>query len=150
MVITNKEGMTSGKLFVRVTAGRGTFPIHGATVYIREYDNEGEGHLLYILRTNEGGLSDTVTLSAPDSSSSLIPNSSTLPYSEYVVTVIKNGFYTVENIGVPIFEGITSIQDVDMVPLSETDRLNGFDGITKYNENGGYSKLNGNAAREGL
>ena len=34
------------------------------------------------------------------------------------------GYYTVTNNGVPVFEGVTSIQPVEMIPLADKDSKN--------------------------
>ncbi len=143
------ENSPGGTLFAKVTAGRGTIPLEGVTVYVRDYTGDSEGGILYTLKTNSNGITPSVFLPAPDKASSLSPGSTTLPYSEYVITVVKNGFNTVENVGVPIFDGIVSIQAVDMVPLTEDEVLSGSTGTTIYYENGGYAGLNGNASEEG-
>ena len=145
----NTNDAPVGTLFAKVTAGRGTFPLEGVTVYVRDYRDGSEGELLYTLKTGSDGLTPSVRLSAPDKSSSLSPGGTALPYSEYVITAQKSGFNTVENVGVPIFDGIVSIQNVDMVPLTEDEVLNGSTGTTVYYENGGYMDLNGNLTGEG-
>ena len=143
------DNIPNGTLYARVTAGRGTLPLEGVTVYIRDYSEEGEGNILYTLKTGDDGLTPSVQLPAPDKSSSLSPGSTALPYSEYVLTAVKNGFNTVESVGVPIFDGVVSIQSVDMVPLTEDDVLNGKTGTTVYYESGGYTNLNGSLTEEG-
>ena len=143
------DNIPNGTLYARVTAGRGTLPLKGVTVYVRDYLDAGEGNILYTLKTGDDGLTPSVQLPAPDKSSSLSPGSTALPYSEYVITAVKNGFNTVESVGVPIFDGVVSIQSVDMVPLTEDDVLNGKTGTTVYYESGGYTNLNGSLTEEG-
>lgn len=138
-----------GTLLAKVTAGRGTIPLEGVTVYVRDYTGDSEGEILYTLKTGSDGITPSVQLPAPDKESSLSPGGTTLPYSEYVITTVKKGFNTVENVGVPIFEGIVSIQSVDMIPLTENEVLSGNTGTTVYYENGGYTNLNGNITEEG-
>ena len=48
----------------------------------------------------------------------------TKPYASYLVEIEKEGYYTVTNSGVPVFSGITSIQPVDLIPISESDSQN--------------------------
>ena len=138
-----------GTLYAKVTAGRGTLPLEGVSVYVRDYIDSGEGNMLYTLKTNADGITPSVQLPAPDKNASLSPGSTALPYSEYVITAVKSGFNTVENVGVPIFDGVVSIQSVDMVPLTEDDVLNGKTGTTVYYESGGYTNLNGSLTEEG-
>jgi len=108
-----------GKLIVRVTGGNGAFPIENAVVNIsgRNGDDEGSG-VIYSLRTDESGLTETVVLPAPSGSLSLTPGGSGVkPYSVYDITVSRNGYLDSENAGVQIFDGITAIQYFDMIPL---------------------------------
>ena len=145
----NTGDMPMGTVFARVTAGRGIFPLEGVTVYIRDYKDGGEGEILYALKTGTDGLTRSVKLPAPDKSSSLSPGGTVIPYSEYVITAVKSGFNTVENVGVPVFDGIVSIQKIEMEPLTEDEVLTGDTGTTVYYENGGYANLKGNIAEEG-
>ncbi len=107
-----------GRLIIRVTGGNGAFPIENAVVNVsgRNSDDEGSG-IIYSLRTDESGLTETVVLPAPSGSLSLTPQSGIRPYSVYDITVTKNGYLDSENAGVQIFDGITSIQTFDMIPL---------------------------------
>ena len=41
-----------------------------------------------------------------------------------MVQVSHEGYYTVTNNGVPVFEGVTSIQPVEMIPLADKDSEN--------------------------
>ena len=108
-----------GKLVIRVTGGNGAFPIEGAIVTVsgRNGDDEGTG-AIYSLRTDQSGLTETVTLPAPSGSLSLTPGSGVRPYSLYDITVTKNGYLDSENAGVQIFDGITALQTFDMIPLA--------------------------------
>ena len=130
----------SGILTVRATTGNGSFPVSGAAVYVSEY-TEG-GSLLYSLRTGKDGLTPPISLDTPLKSESLSPNGK-IPYSEYLVTVKKEGYYTNENIGVPIFDGITSVQTADLLPITESDIYSGITPERVYFENDGYKNLRG-------
>lgn len=107
-----------GKLVIRVTGGNGAFPIEGAVVNIsgRNGNEEGTG-IIYSLRTDESGLTETVVLPAPSGSISLSPGSGIQPYSVYDITVSKNGYLDSENAGVQIFDNVTAIQNFDMIPM---------------------------------
>ena len=107
-----------GKLVIRVTGGNGAFPIENAVVNVSGRNSEDEGNgVIYSLRTDESGLTETVVLPAPIGSLSLTPQSGIRPYSVYDITVTKSGYLDSENAGVQIFDGITAIQTFDMIPL---------------------------------
>lgn len=138
-----------GTLFAKVTSGRGTIPLDNVTVYVRDYTDGSDATVLYTLKTGADGITPSIQLPAPDKTTSLTPGNNALPYSEYVITAVKNGFNSVENVGVPVFDGIVSIQAIDMIPLTEDELLMGKTGTTVYYENGGYTDLNGDLTEEG-
>ena len=45
------------------------------------------------------------------------------PYASYSIQVDAPGYYTVENINVPVFGGEASIQPVEMIPIPENERF---------------------------
>ena len=62
-----------GYLKIRATSTGGALPVEGAVVRINEYTPQGNGNVLYSLRTNEGGLTETVSLGAPPAAESMMP-----------------------------------------------------------------------------
>lgn len=143
----NSNNDTYGKLLVKVTSGRDTIPLENALVLIRPYDDE-ESDILYSLRTDEDGMTKAVDLKAPPKSISFIPGGDAKPFSQYIITVKADGYYTVENIGVPIFDGITSIQNVEMIPLTEVDMFSGISPEVTYFQNEEYENLRGTGDRQ--
>ncbi len=110
-----------GYLIVRVTTARGSIPLEGARVNIRDGAGtvSGEsGDLLFSLVTNASGNTERVALPAPPRSDSVTPGN-TKPYASYHLEVFMEGYYTHQYLGIPIFEGITAIQPADMIPRSE-------------------------------
>ena len=113
-----------GYVIVSVTTARGAIPITGATVRIFNYENGGEnGSLIITSKTNSSGRTDKIPLPAPPRSSSLSPGNGK-SYTTYNIDAQYDGFYNQYYVNVPIFDGITAIQNVDLSPLSE----NGSDG----------------------
>ncbi len=140
----NDSQTDTGYLAVKVTTASEGIPVENAIVYIKDYPDEGTSDVLYSLRTNVDGATRKVELQAPPKADSLRPGSPALPYSQYIISVQKDGFNSVENIGVPIFSGITSIQSVNMIPLTEDQLLNGETGEFSFFENDGYPSLRSN------
>ena len=103
-----------GYLKIWATEAGGTLPVRGVPVQIR---NEA-GDLLHVLRTGEGGLTPTVTLSAPAAAGSLQPDSAVRPYAAYRVSVEMNGYQPILEMIVPVFDGITSLQPVALLPAT--------------------------------
>ena len=117
-----------GYLKIRVTEAGGALPLKDAMVIISEYTRDENdvdaGEVLYSLRTDEGGLTPTIALPAPPSSESMSPGAYQ-PYSIYNVFVMLDGYVPVEGVGVPIFSGVTAIQPINMVPVSEKGGISG-------------------------
>lgn len=108
-----------GYLKFEVASGDGTIPIPDALVYV--YSEEGDGvsaRLLYSLTTDSDGQTRAVLLAAPPVSESLSPGMET-PYASYYIVVKKPGFAEIEGREVPVFPGITSIQQINMIALPE-------------------------------
>lgn len=123
----NESG--NGFLRIRVTEAAGTLPVEGAVVRITEYPGEdasAEGELLYSLRTDANGLTPIVSLPAPPAGESLTPGAAQ-PYAVYNISVAYDGYYPVEGVGIPIFDRITAVQPIGLLPFTEDDRLAGAD-----------------------
>lgn len=119
----------NGFLRVRVTEAAGSLPVEGAVVRITEYPGEDvsdEGALLYSMRTDASGLTPIVSLPAPPSGESLAPGAAQ-PYAVYNISVTYDGYYPVEGVGIPIFDRITAVQPIALLPYTEEDRIAGAD-----------------------
>jgi len=124
-----------GYLKVRVTTVGRSVPAKGALVTITEYSADTTdqtngvipGEILYSLRTNDGGLTETVSLPAPPAGDSMKPGDA-VPYALYNVFVNYEGYYPVEGVGVPIFDDIVAIQPVMLIPLGEEESIAGTQG----------------------
>lgn len=105
---------SQGFLRIWVTAAGGTLPLPGVPVRISTED----GTLLHVLRTGESGLTPTIALPTPPASDSFTPG--TKPYTSYQVSVDTQGYTPVSLLSVPIFDGITSVQPVALLPVTDT------------------------------
>ena len=113
-----------GFLRIRVTEVNGSLPVENAIVNVSDYSEDGEGEILYTLRTDSGGLTPTISLPAPAASASMKPGS-VQPYALYNASVTSEGYYTVENVGIMIFDNVVAIQPVNLAPLSEEESIAG-------------------------
>ena len=102
-----------GFLKVAVSTASGALPVQNARVSI-----VGEDGRSITLFTNESGLTESVSLSAPPAASSQAAGSAD-PFSSYRVTVEKEGFYPHTTGQVPIFSGISARQPINLIGLAE-------------------------------
>ncbi len=105
----------TGYLKVMVTLADKSMPIEGASVLVTEND-DGKQILRYFGFTNESGETPTISLPAPPVENSEAPKGKNV-YAVYDIRTDAPGYRTVINRGVPIFEGITSIQNIQLNPL---------------------------------
>ena len=145
----NNKPDSVGYMIVRVTTARGAIPLEGATVTVSDYFDENtkeRGNAIYTLKTNASGITDKFELPAPPRELSMTPGNGK-SYLTYNIAVTKDGYYQQNYINAPVFEGITSIQNADMIPLSDngqTDRHDPFGNIFFETENG---NLEGNGGQ---
>lgn len=127
------ESPTSyGQLKIITRSAKEAYPIPNANVIIEQIDESGHTVVLKVLKTNSSGITPTVELPAPPSKYSLIKGSDIKPYSYYDIVVSSDGYYKMVYKNVPIFDGIRSIQPVDMIPLP-ADQISS-ERIVKYVE----------------
>lgn len=115
-----------GFFVASVRTANGALPVENAMVTIYNsspLDENGaptlnDTDLLYSLRTDNSGRTEKIALETKSKDLSTVPGNEE-PYFTYNVAVSANGFYDSEFIDVPIFQGITSIQTVNLMPVSE-------------------------------
>lgn len=125
----NNDSMGTGYMIVRVTTARGAIPLEGAVVTVSDYlgeDVKDRGNAIYTLTTNSSGLTEKFALPAPPRNLSLSPGNGK-SYLTYNITVAKDGYFQQIYINAPVFEGITSIQSADMIPLPDNGQTDRFD-----------------------
>ena len=117
-----------GYMIVRVTTARGAIPLKGATVTISNNDPEfekGRGDIIAVFTTNSSGLTERFALPAPPRELSMSPGNGK-SYESYNLGVAKEGYYKQFYSGVPVFEGITAVQNADMIPLPDNGQTDNF------------------------
>ncbi len=118
-----------GFLVVNARTANGSLPIENAIVNIYENKKDegvmANGYLLYTLKTNSLGQTEKIALPAKSSSLSLTPGNER-PFYSYNVFVSKEGYFDSDVINAPVFQGITSILPVNLIPLSEYSNPNDY------------------------
>lgn len=121
-----------GWISVNVRTAENASPVENASVVITSMNN---GNLIFEATgvTDESGQIKKIALPAPSASLSLDSENLIKPYSVYDISVYADGFFRERSVDVPVFAGITSIQQFNMVPLplymTENDET-----ITYYNQ----------------
>ena len=121
--IQTPENRGIGYLVVQVTTAQNAIPLSGAEVTVRE-STEGGG-VLYELRSASDGRTDRIALSAPPRTQSQQPTA-TRPYATYNIEARLFGYEPAFYQNVPVFDGITAIQQVNLIPLPENGYSDGF------------------------
>lgn len=134
-----KSNPQKGVLRFQVYAANQAFPVVNArvTVYLKLSDENRE---MFDGLTDINGIIDNIVLPAPDKSISQSPDSSARPYAAYSATVEHPDFSNVSFVNIPVFSGIKSIQGVEMIPMTESARING---TRTYTETTPFFRLNG-------
>ena len=107
-----------GKLIVNVTSLRGLYPVSGAsvTVFSGPFEQREE---IQTLTTDESGRTKPFVLEAPAKYlSESISDSNEIPYAQYNILIRADGFVDQINMNVPVFSGVTSLQDADLMLIS--------------------------------
>ena len=109
----------TGYLKVRVMLADNALPVRGASVTVTT--GAGEGAVLINKQTtNVSGETEIIELPTPPKELSLTPGNENT-FAKYNVRVDLPGYYTVENIDVPVFDGQVSLQPTQMIPLPLSD-----------------------------
>lgn len=117
-----KSNLTGeGYLKVRVFTAKQASPLKNATVTV-SLDNEESETLIKSYITDINGETPLISLLTVEKDESLSPGV-TNPYASYRVRISADGFFTIDSLNLPIFDGESSYLPVEMLPLPD-----GYDG----------------------
>lgn len=119
-----------GTMAFRIYTAREALPVVGAEVVISKIIG-GKPYVFETATTDLSGKTAPFTLPAPEKSLSLDSDNKIQPFSLYNATISKKGFAAVKITGIPIFDGVNSVQCTAMVP-AEGDLT---EDITEVREN---------------
>ncbi len=113
---TERMGSSIGYILVNVRAGHEAYPIENATVIVTAIV---DGNRLVIASglTDISGTTLKLQTPAPDIIYSQSPNPEQRPYSLFDISVRASGYFNARSVDVPVFSGITSIQNFNMIPV---------------------------------
>ncbi len=105
-----------GFLVVKTSTAKGAIPVAGALVTIYDAGRADNGAYAVMI-TDADGIARKIPLPAPPKSRSETSGQPS-PFAIYNIEVAKDGYYSEEFAAIPIFDTITSIQTVYLVPLT--------------------------------
>ncbi len=109
----------TGTLIVQIYTADQALPVSGANVKVTRLTENGE-ELIKVMQSDRSGKTTPLLLPAPPSSNSQTPDGG-VKFFNYNIRVDYPGYYTMENLNVPIFDGQTAIQPVALIPLAVGD-----------------------------
>lgn len=117
---TNPGG--TGYLQIRVSTAQNAIPLEDALVIFRSH-SDLNGNIVATVKSDRSGLTPHVPLATVPRALSEVPGNPH-PFYTYNIDVSKEGYYTQYYQNVPVFDGITAVQSVEMIPLPQ----NGYEG----------------------
>lgn len=105
----------NGYIRVRAFMSNAQIPLENVAVTICSND----GTAIAMRLTGRSGLTEPVAIPAPDRKDSEAPEKGGRPFTDLILYAWKSGFEQVKASNVQVFAGVTTIQDLEMVPLSE-------------------------------
>ena len=111
----------SGTLLLRVFTSRGEFPVQDASIFVTHHGNEGRD-LLALRVSDPNGAAPPIQIPSPAPEQSQSPQGDT-PYALCDVWAEHQGYQLLVVQGVQIFPGVTSIQDLPLIPQNPADGI---------------------------
>lgn len=105
----------NGYITVNVRTAGGALPVENAVVTVKD----SGGAILAVFFTDRDGKTPRLKVLAPPRANSESPGAASPPFFNYNIDTDKEGYISVRNVDVPVYPGITSVQTVEMIPISE-------------------------------
>lgn len=128
-----------GYIVANVRTGDEASPVVNAKVSVSAVIS-GEKTTIVSGMTDRNGTTQKFSLYVPDRIHSQNPVSDILPYSLFDVTVSAKGYFNAKSVDVPVFSGVTSVQNFNMIPVPVMTDPNS-ETITYYNSEPELSEI---------
>lgn len=112
---TPSEMVGTGYILVNVTTIQGLYPIPNAHITIFKGNIEAMEKIKEST-TDQSGKTEIIPLPAPSSELAQDSDNTTLPYATYNILTEVDGFLPAINYDAAVFDGVTSIQNVNLIP----------------------------------
>ena len=113
-----EQGRGYGLLRVQAFTARRALPVRGAAVTVVK-NTAGVPEVLYSAVTDSAGMTPVMVLAGIPQSAAMSPNDGFADIAKqysYDIFVMHPDFVPMHFINVPVFEGVTSVQNADMIP----------------------------------
>lgn len=111
------RGSSGGYLTFKIRTASNALPVGNAVITVTEAG--GDGEILGVLISDRNGNSDSIRLWAPPRAESMSPGSVEKPFAGYNIRVEADGYYPSELFGAAVFDTVTSVQQVNLIPYAE-------------------------------
>lgn len=105
----------TGYIQVRAYTSRAELPLKDVAVTILAED----GTAIAMRLTDRSGLIAPIALPVPDLAESQSPDPDETPYTMVSIFAHKKGYEQILSEGIQVFAGVTTSQELEMIPLSE-------------------------------
>lgn len=106
-----------GTIAFRIYTAREALPVVGADVVISKIIG-GKPYVFETATTDLSGQTAPFALPAPEKSLSLDSGNKIQPFSLYDAVISKKGYVVVKITGIPVFDGVNSVQRTAMIPAA--------------------------------
>ncbi len=122
--MTNASPGGVGYLQVRVSTAQSALPLENVLVVIRSNADQGD-EIVSTVVTDRSGLTPRIALPTVPRKMSEVPGNPH-PFYTYHIEASKEGYYNQFYQNVPVFDEISAVQSVEMIPLPQNGYENGF------------------------
>ena len=105
----------TGYIQVNAYTSNARIPLQGAAITITRPD----GSAIAMRLTNRNGRIDPIEIPVPDRSESQAPDPAERPYALVNLYANRRSYEKIESKNLQVFAGITTLQNLEMIPLSE-------------------------------
>ncbi|MBQ8961069.1 MAG: carboxypeptidase regulatory-like domain-containing protein [Ruminococcus sp.] len=109
-------GSATGYILVNVRTADEASPVEGAAVLVTAVI-DGSRMILASGLTDSSGTTRKISVPVPEAGLSQAPSPESRPYNLFDVSVTASGFFNARSVDVPVFAGITSVQNFSMIPV---------------------------------
>lgn len=107
---------STGYIQVHAYTSKAQIPLEDVAIAI----TDPQGNLIAARLTNKSGQLDTpISVTVPDISAGESPDTGIIPYVDVNIFARKESFEQIESESVQVFPQITTVQNIELIPLSE-------------------------------